>query len=190
MATEDVDLKAGANRVEFSTEIPDGTDVARYRVQVHSAGDQVAKNDSGFVAIQVKGKSKVLVVEGEAGRGKSLIEALRAGGLLIDVVVPQKLPEADSLAYQGIVLADVSVASFTDQPQLDDLAVTTRDLGRGLVTVGDAQLCLRWLPGVQTREVAAGHFGRAGSEAEGNRRRSAGNRHFGIDGCVSLRRER
>ena len=136
VATEEVDLKAGANRVEFATEIPDGIDVARYRVQVRSPGDQVAENDSGFVAIQVKGKSKVLVVEGEAGRGTSLVNALRAGGLLIDVVVPQNLPEADSLAaYQGIVLADVSVPSFTDQ-QLDDLAVTTRDLGRGLVTVG------------------------------------------------------
>ena len=68
--------------------------------------------------------------------GATLADALRAGGLPVDVVAAAELPPVDRLAtYSSTVLVDVDAHSLSND-QVASLTVATRDLGRGLVAVG------------------------------------------------------
>jgi Mg-chelatase subunit ChlD len=110
--------------------------LGRYQVRVSGPGDAVAENDVGYGAVQVEGTAAVLLAEGSTGEGATLAAALEASGLTVDVVDAQALPPLDVLAgYQATVLVDVDARSLTTT-QVDTLAAATRDLGRGLVTIG------------------------------------------------------
>jgi Mg-chelatase subunit ChlD/uncharacterized membrane protein len=113
-----------------------GGGLGRYQVQVTGVGDAVAENNRGFAAVQVEGPATVLVAEGVPGNGTVLAEALRAGGIGVDVVDAQALPPLDRLAgYQAVLLVDVDARSLAPE-QVAALAASTRDLGHGLVTIG------------------------------------------------------
>ncbi|MGI8758775.1 MAG: VWA domain-containing protein, partial [Acidimicrobiales bacterium] len=130
-----VDLDAGSNRIDLA-QVAGAGGLARYQVDIDASGDTVGENDTAFAAVQVEGPARVLVAEGMAGEGATLADALRAGGLPTDVVDAPTLPPLDQLAtYSATVLVDVDLRSLAP-PQLADLQVATRDLGRGLVVVG------------------------------------------------------
>lgn len=131
-----VDVPAGQTVVELPQTAPAEGGLASYRVQVDSGADSVKQNDTGFAAVQIDGPARVLVVEGMPGEGATLADALRAGGLPVDVVGPSDVPAIDRLAtYSSTVLVDVDARSLAPE-QVQALTAATRDLGRGLVTVG------------------------------------------------------
>lgn len=130
-----VDLVEGENVVEFLTVVGE-EGVHRYSVRVLFAGDQIPENDRAFAPVEVEGPPRVLVVEGGAGHGDRIAAALRAGGLVVDETDAAVLPDVDRLAgYQSTVMVDVAASSLTTR-QLGALTTATRDLGRGLVTIG------------------------------------------------------
>ncbi len=130
-----VDLVAGDNIVEFPQTAGD-PGLSRFRLEVDAPGDSVHANDTGFAAVSVDGPAKILVAEGAAGNGTSLANALRAGGLLVDVVKAPELPALDRLStYSATVLVDVDARSLSGE-QVAALGAATRDLGRGLVVLG------------------------------------------------------
>ena len=130
-----VDLVAGDNVVEFPQTAGD-PGLSRYRLEVDAAGDSVAANDTGYAAVSVDGPAKILVAEGTSGSGAALAGALRAGGLLADVVAAPDLPALDRLStYAATVLVDVDSRSLSAE-QVGALSAATRDLGRGLVVLG------------------------------------------------------
>lgn len=135
VAERAVDLQAGANVVAFDHPVT-ASGVRRYRVRVELAGDAITQNDAGFAAVEVDGPPRVLVAEGVAGAGATLASALRAAGLAVDVTGAGDLPPVEQLAgYQSTVLVDVDARDLS-APQTEGLTTATRDLGRGLVTVG------------------------------------------------------
>ncbi|HEX7166908.1 MAG TPA: VWA domain-containing protein, partial [Acidimicrobiales bacterium] len=130
-----VDLVEGENVVEFAQPaLRSGT--ARFTMTVSSAGDTVRENDGAHAGVQVDGPSRVVLVEGATGDGSTMAEALRASGLVVDVVAATALPPLDRLAgYEATILVDVDARSLTAE-QVAGLGAATRDLGRGLVVVG------------------------------------------------------
>jgi uncharacterized membrane protein/Mg-chelatase subunit ChlD len=112
------------------------TGVIRYRLDISAPGDQVAANNVGFAAVPVSGPARVLLVEGMAGEGTTLADALGAGGLHVDRVAVAALPTVDQLsAYTSIVLVDVSSPSLAPA-QVGALSVASKDFGVGMVVVG------------------------------------------------------
>lgn len=133
-----VDLVAGPNAVTFSVAAGQ-PGLARYQVRVTTASDSVAENDVGYAAVQVEGPPRVLVLEGRPGAATTLTAALTAGALTVDVADATALPPVDELTgYSSIVLVDVDAATLAPD-QVAALSLATRDLGRGLVTVGGTQ---------------------------------------------------
>jgi Mg-chelatase subunit ChlD len=131
-----VDVPAGRTVVELAQTAPAAGGLASYRLEIDSAANSVPENDIGFAAVQIEGPARVLLVEGMPGEGTVLAAALRAGGLPVDVVAPAELPGLDRLAtYSSTVLVDVDARSLAAE-QVQALGAATRDLGRGLVTVG------------------------------------------------------
>ncbi len=138
VATIDVLLEPGLNTVTFTDE-PDRTGVVDYSATVDTAGDTRAQNDTARTIVDVDGPAQVLLIEGTANAGDSLATALESSGLQVDVIDATAVPGLDDLiAYDSIVLADVSIDQLSND-QVQSLVTATRQLGRGLVTVGGPQ---------------------------------------------------
>jgi Mg-chelatase subunit ChlD len=130
-----VEVPAGRTVVRIP-QVAGASGLGRYRVVVAGQNDAVAENNEGYAAVQVEGPATVLVAEGTPGNADVLADALRAGGIGVEVVDAQALPPLDRLAgYQAVVLVDVDARSLAPE-QVAALAAATRDLGHGLVTLG------------------------------------------------------
>ncbi|MGH9243680.1 MAG: VWA domain-containing protein [Acidimicrobiales bacterium] len=130
-----VDLDPGTTTVVVP-QTAGGSGLTRYQVRVSGAGDTVLQNDVGYAAVEVEGPARVLLLEGAQGNASTLADALRAGGLTVDVAPAAALPPLDRLAtYDGAVLVDVDERQLTDE-QVRTMAAYTRDAGRGLVSLG------------------------------------------------------
>jgi uncharacterized membrane protein len=136
VATERVELKAGANRVVFRVK-PSEAGFHTFRAVVEAAGDTFSQNDRADSNTIVKGEPRILVLAGDAAVATELVSALKAEGQLVDSIIPEALPTdfAGLVTYDSIVVVDVPRLRFNDR-QLDALQVYVRDLGRGLVMVG------------------------------------------------------
>ncbi|HEY1119263.1 MAG TPA: VWA domain-containing protein, partial [Acidimicrobiales bacterium] len=133
-----VDLAAGPNEVTF-TDTAQGSGVARYQLRASSGGDTIAQNDVAFGAAQIEGPATVLVVEGRDGNGATLTAALRAAGIDVRTTPVTEIPPVDELAgISSTVLVDVDARTLAPE-HLAALTGATRDLGRGLVTIGGTQ---------------------------------------------------
>lgn len=138
VGSTEVNLNEGSTTITLRDTPPVGGLVA-YDVSVSVALDDQTKNDVGRTAVQVQGPARVLVVTGADGTADALIAALESSSILVDQVTPGRIPELAQLSgYQSVILADVTADDLTEQQMLD-LAANTRDLGRGLVTVGGPQ---------------------------------------------------
>ena len=138
VGSTEVDLNEGNTAVTLRDTPPIGGLVS-YDVSVSVALDDQTRNDTGRTAVQVEGPARVLVVAGADGAARALVAALASSSIIVDEVTPARLPELGRLAgYQSVVLVDVTAEDLTEQQMLD-LVATTRDLGRGLVTVGGPQ---------------------------------------------------
>lgn len=136
--TRTVDLVPGRNQIVFST-VAEGSGVARYQLRVRAPSDEIAANDMAFGATQIEGPATVLVVEGRPGGASTLVAALTAAGLQVRTVAATEIPPVDELAgIASTVLVDVDARSLAPE-HLSALVAATRDLGRGLVTIGGTQ---------------------------------------------------
>ena len=138
VGTLDVLLEVGTNRFTF-TDDPGDTGVISYSATVDTAGDSRPQNDTARTTVDIDGPAQVLLVEGTAEAGDALDIALRSTGLEVDVISAEALPSLDQLiAYDSIVLADVSLDQLSDD-QIQSVVTATRQLGRGLLTIGGPQ---------------------------------------------------
>lgn len=156
VGTTEVDLEEGTNTVSLRDTPPTGGLVS-YEVSVSVALDDQPRNDVGRTAVEVEGPDRVLVVASTSSTtssaaassggsvassgdpARSLVRALEAASIEVDQVTPATLPGLDRLAgYRSVVLVDVDAAMLSDRQMLD-LVANTRDLGRGLVTIGGPQ---------------------------------------------------
>ena len=136
VATDQVDLKAGANRFTFEVK----ADEARFhtfRAVVEAGRDTFSQNNRADSNVIVKGNPRTLVLAGDEAVAAELVAALEAEGQDVDSVVPESLPTdfAGLVTYDSIVVVDVPRLRFSDR-QLAALQVYVRDLGRGLVMIG------------------------------------------------------
>ncbi len=138
VGTTEVQLNQGNTAVSLRDTPPSGGLVS-YDVSVSVALDDQTRNDVGRTAVQVEGPARVLVVSGATGAARALVSALESSSIIVDEVTPGQIPDLGRLAgYQSVVMVDVTADDLTEQQMLD-LAATTRDLGRGLVTIGGPQ---------------------------------------------------
>ena len=139
VATERVDLKAGANRVVFRIK-PSEAGFHTFRAVVEAAGDTFSQNNRADSNTIVKGEPRILVLAGNQPVAAELVAALKTEGQNVDSIVPEALPTdfASLLNYDSVVVVDVPRLRFTDK-QLQTLQTYVRDLGRGLVMVGGPQ---------------------------------------------------
>lgn len=138
VATTQVDLAIGANTVSF-VDTPESSKLVSYTATVDMVGDDRPQNDTARTTVDVDGRAQVLIVEGTSEAGDVLASALGSAGIDTELLEPGALPAVDRLiGYDSIVLADVALSQLSND-QIDALVTVTRQLGRGLVTIGGPQ---------------------------------------------------
>lgn len=106
----------------------------RYRVTVDSEGDLDVRNNVGMGFVAVRGKPRVLVLQGREG---PLPSVLRKQGIVVDAFGPQGVPvRAEHVQpYDAVILDDFN-ASKMSESQMKLLRAAVRDTGVGLAMVG------------------------------------------------------
>ncbi|MGH1489525.1 MAG: VWA domain-containing protein [Acidimicrobiales bacterium] len=138
VGSTEVQLNEGNTAVSLR-DTPDVGGLVSYDVSVSVALDDQTRNDVGRTVVLVEGPARVLVVSGANGVAESLVGALESSSIVVEQTVPGQIPSLDRLAgYQSVVLVDVTAEDLTEKQMLD-LAAMTRDLGRGLITIGGPQ---------------------------------------------------
>ena len=137
VADEAVQLKVGLNQfVRKMKTGAQGIAVYNARVIVPGGKDTLAQNNEYSAFSQVKGKPRVLVVEGHTGEALSISRALAATDVESSLVTPQAFPGLTDLSqYDSVVMVNVP-ANLMNPAALQTLQTFVRDLGKGMVMIG------------------------------------------------------
>jgi len=132
-------LEAGRNVVSFKSEVRDPGFVS-YRVQVALPADfhdRFPRNNQAVSSVAVKGRPRVLYVEGEPQASSYLTQALTRENFDVDTRGPYGLPGSlkDLLKYDLVIVSDVP-ASYLGLNQMQALESYVRDAGGGFVMAG------------------------------------------------------
>ncbi len=133
---KDVALQKGCNQLLFSDEGVEGG-LKSYRVTVEAEKDTVTVNNTYSAFTTVEARAKILLVEGESGKGEPFTRILDACNYDYDVVTPSGVPAqiADMTQYQSIILLDVYADDLRDG-FLDILDSYVKDYAGGLTAIG------------------------------------------------------
>lgn len=136
-----VGLHPGVNRVAFKSQA-DRAGFSTYRLRIAEAGRDTEKaNNESVMTTPVKGRPRVLYVEGgtmrDAGAANHLERALEHENIDVEVRGARGLPgEAKDLEKYDLVLVSDVPAHFMGMAQMAALERYVRDLGGGLIMAG------------------------------------------------------
>lgn len=131
-----VDLAAGKSVFTFAQSIPKAGNY-EYRAIVETDQDTRPENNSALAYTMVRGKPRVLYVEGQPGQGKYLQRALSSSDMEVDLRDRSGVPTslAQLRGYDMVVFSDVPAWNLSpDQMLMVKSAV--KDLGLGFTMVG------------------------------------------------------
>lgn len=151
LSTHEVELAPGSNRVALSQRLT-GAATRLYRVSIEAPGDGDPANNVGGAFVRVRGRPRVLFVQGPArddvGRvvaghaevARPLAQALQAAGFDVDVSGPDELPLGleDLAGYAALILGDVPADRWTEE-QMAAVRAWVFDQGGGLLALGGEQ---------------------------------------------------
>lgn len=136
IGSQTVDLRPGRNVFVVKRRLP-APGYYTYRATIESPRDTLSANNTADSFTLVRGRGKVLYLEGDPQHAQPLVEALTSQGLQVDLRGPDALPLSlgELIPYDAVILSDVSASSLTEKGmQAVELAV--KDWGVGLVMVG------------------------------------------------------
>lgn len=136
-----IELAAGANLVKWKTEVAQ-SGFTTFKAVVAAASksalaDTRRENNSAVASVAVKGKPRVLYVEGEPAAAAYLANALKRESIDVDVRTSYGLPSSprELGAYDLVLLSDVP-QTFVGPAQMAALESYVRDLGGGFIMAG------------------------------------------------------
>src|SRR6266851_4856034 len=109
----------------------------QFEAKIEASPDTLPDNNRAMGFTLVRGKPKVLYVEGDPRDGAYLARALRAERVDVDLRAPADIPRnlAELQSYDSVVLSNVGAWELSPD-QLKMIQSNVRDLGGGLVMVG------------------------------------------------------
>jgi len=132
-------IAAGEDVLRIREKAP-GPGLHRYDVEITAIDtrlDEAPEDNAGSTFVRVRGPAAALVLEGDAGKGKLIADALTASAFRVDSGTTTSVPaDLGALAgYDVVVLSDIRAPDLSPG-QIDALAAYVRDLGGGLVLMG------------------------------------------------------
>lgn len=138
IATRNVNLQAGNNRISFSVNA-EQPGFRRHTVELQAANDTLVQNNIASAFTIVYGPPRVLVVENTISDADNLLAALKSANIEAERIIPGNLPgDLSALSnYDAVFLVNVPAKALPDAA-MNALPTFVRDLGRGLVMIGGA----------------------------------------------------
>lgn len=108
-----------------------------FRAIIESPSDTCAQNNTGIAYTMVKGKPKVLYVEGQPGQSKYLAAAAKTSDIEMEVRDRAGVPTspAELRGYDSIVLSDIPAWNLAPE-QMEMIRTGVKDLGIGFAMIG------------------------------------------------------
>lgn len=136
LGEKSIRVEAGKNLFTFPQKLEE-PGFYNYDVRLEVAGDPLVQNNraSGFTT--VRGKPRVLLVSSQPDQEQTLVDALRAAGMVLHVTGANDFPSTlnELSSYDSIFLSDIAAGDLPkDTLKLVESAV--RDFGVGLVCLG------------------------------------------------------
>lgn len=136
ISSQKVTLKPGINAFSIERTLEE-SGVYDFEASIECAEDTMYQNNRATAFSVVRGPKKVLVVEGAAGDGETLAQALRQEKVAVDRVDSGMLPDGVAMlaSYDTVVLVNVAAYDLP-QAKIALLATAVKEYGLGLVMVG------------------------------------------------------
>ncbi|HEX5504029.1 MAG TPA: VWA domain-containing protein, partial [Thermomicrobiales bacterium] len=135
LSEQQVQLRAGQN--SFVVTVPRAAaGFHTFRAEVAAPRDARWQNDTASAFTDVRGRPRVLVLEGQPGEGENLAAALTASGFVVERTTADRAPAdlPQYVNYDAVALVDVPADALG--ARMATLQSYVRDLGRGLIVVG------------------------------------------------------
>ncbi|MBM4082636.1 MAG: VWA domain-containing protein, partial [Planctomycetes bacterium] len=136
LAERNLDVPAGASNVEFHDRaLEEG--IHTYEVECEAGGDSRRDNNRATSVVMVKGRPRVLYLEGNEPEGRYLMSALEAENFAVELRGRMGMPSslAELSGYDLVVLSDVPATALTNA-QMEVLRAYVSDLGGGFIMLG------------------------------------------------------
>lgn len=136
-----VELEGGRAKVVGIRQEANEPGLYRYRAVLEvpdDAGDTLPQNNTVVATVQVAGRPRVLIAEGDgADQARHLAEVLENDGLDVDIVGLAEIPGglSELRPYAAVVLSDIPAYALTSRQQ-EAIRSYVRDLGRGFAMLG------------------------------------------------------
>lgn len=131
-----VALSPGKNVLTFTQSIPKAGSY-KFEALLEAQADSMTENNRALATTMVRGKPKVLYVEGKPEQGTHLKAALSAQNIDVEARGPDGIPsDLTELAnYDSLIISDVSALAMSPQ-QMKMIQSGVRDLGIGFGMIG------------------------------------------------------
>ncbi len=137
LATRSVHLVEGLNRFAFDTRVSDPSGTVVLTATIKAVGDSFEGNNLFRQPVIVKGRPRILYVEGHSPSMQYLKNALTQEGLTAEVGGVELLPStvAQMDQYDALILSDVDPKTISPK-QMEIVETYVKDLGGGFIMVG------------------------------------------------------
>ena len=135
IASRQFTLTPGKNTLTFPQVVEDAG-FHEYELLIEPPADLVAENNRGLAFTRVRGRPKVLYIEGKPGEEQHLRHALAAQNIDVDFRTPHAIPTTaeDLQRYDALLLSDVvATAMAPEQMRLIEQSVRETGLGFGMI---------------------------------------------------------
>jgi Ca-activated chloride channel family protein len=105
-----LEVKAGKAVQETFVRHPDTRNIYKYRAVLEGfGGDAIPANNEALTLVDVRGRLRLLLVEGDASEASYLTEAMEKEGIQLELRAPNAIPATPQElgGYDGIILSDV-----------------------------------------------------------------------------------
>lgn len=103
-------LKSGQVLQETFIRNPGTRNIYKYRAVLEAfSGDTLSANNEALTLVDVRGRLRLLLIEGDAGEASYLMEAMEKEGIQLELRAPNAIPTTPQElgGYDGIILSDV-----------------------------------------------------------------------------------
>ncbi len=133
-----LNVTSGGALQEVFTRHPATRNIYNYRAVLESfPGDSIATNNERLTLVDVRGRLRILYVEGDATEAQYLTRAMEKEGILLDLRQPGNIPAtAQELSgYDGVILSDVP-AHKVGENAMAAIREYVDKLGGGFIMIG------------------------------------------------------
>lgn len=103
-------VEAGRNMEEVFTRHPNTRNIYKYRAVLEGfSGDAIPANNEALTLVDVRGRLRLLYVDGDIPEAQYLIQAMEKEGIQLDLRAPGNMPATpqELSGYDGVILSDV-----------------------------------------------------------------------------------